>query len=306
MSVSRATPQRLERTACGRLEWTPEKLLEVALDVRRNILTMLAHAGSGHTGGSLSVTDYLTALYFHEMNVDPGNPDWPDRDVCLVSNAHVSPVTYSVLAERGYFPLSELLGFRSFAGALQGHPNASDTPGIEVSAGSLGHGLSVAVGVALAAKMDNHPRRIWCSMGDGEQQEGAIWEAAMCAAHYKLDNLCGIVDVNGVQIDGATAEVMNVEPLADKYRAFGWHVIDTNGHEMASILGAVAEARETPGRPTAILARTVMGKGWPEIEGNSMWHGRPPSVEQAEGALKGLGTSYKKWLSRLENDGAVR
>ncbi|MFH0881672.1 MAG: transketolase [bacterium] len=304
MSVTRITPQHLERTSAGRLGWSPDKLVEVARDVRRDILTMLAHAGSGHTGGSLSVTDFLTALLFHEVDVDPVHPDWPDRDFWNVSNAHVSPVIYSVMAERGYFSLNMLLGFRSFAGALQGHPSAQDTPGLEVSAGSLGQGLSVAVGVALAAKMDDHPRRVWCCMGDGEQQEGAIWEAAMCAAHYRLDNLCGIVDVNGLQIDGATAEVMNVEPLADKYRAFGWDVVDIDGHDMASILGAFEKARGAKGKPTVILARTVMGKGWPEIEGDHRWHGRPPTVEQAEQALRGLGTTYDNWLSRLGENGS--
>ena len=267
---------------------------------------MLANAGSGHTGGSLSVTDFLTALLFHEVNLDPANPAWPDRDFWNVSNAHVSPVIYSVMAERGSFPLDKLLGFRQFKGSLQGHPSVHDTPGLEVSAGSLGQGLSVAVGVALAAKMDNHPRRAWCCMGDGEQQEGSIWEAALSAAHYKLDNLCGIVDLNGLQIDGKTADVLNVEPLAEKYRAFGWHVVEIDGHDMAAILGAFTEAKATVGKPTAILARTVMGKGWLEIEGNHLWHGRPPTVEEADRALHGLGTTYENWRSRLDNNGAGR
>jgi len=299
-----ATPQRQERTSAGRLGWPSEKLEEVARDVRRDILTMLAIAGSGHTGGSLSVTDFLTALLFHEVGLDPANPAWPDRDVWHVSNAHVSPVIYSVMAERGYFPLADLLGFRSFEGHLQGHPSAHDTPGLEVSAGSLGQGLSFTVGVALASKLQKHPRRIWCCMGDGEQQEGSIWEAAMSAAHYKLDNLCGIVDLNGLQIDGSTADVIGVEPLADKYKSFGWHVIEVDGHDMAALLKAFSAAREVRQKPTVLLAHTIMGKGWQEIENDHRWHGRPPTPEEADRALHGLGTTYENWKKRLVKSGA--
>ncbi len=289
----------------GRLELPAESLEQIARNVRRDILTLLAQSGSGHTGGSLSMTDVLVSLLFHEVNLDPRNPDWPDRDFWHVSNAHVTPLIYSVMAERGYFPLRDLLSFRTFDGHLQGHPSAKDTPGIEVSAGSIGQGLSVAVGVALAAKMDNLPRRCYCCMGDGEQQEGSIWEAVMSAAHYKLDNLCGIVDLNGLQIDGSTDDVLAIEPLAEKYRAFGWHVIEVDGHDMAALLGAYAEVRAVRGKPAVILAKTVMGKGWAEIEGDYRWHGRPPTIEEADRALQGLGANYGGWWARLEADGGA-
>jgi transketolase len=290
------------RTVAGRLGWTPEKLEEVARDIRRDILTLLANAGTGHTGGSLSVTDFLTAILFHEANLDPANPDWSDRDVWHVSNAHVTPVIYSAMAERGYFPKRDLLQFRQFEGHLQGHPSAHDTPGVEVSAGSIGQGLSVMVGVALASRMDGHPRRVFCCMGDGELQEGSIWEAAMSASHYHLDNLVGIVDANGVQIDGRTDDVIRIEPLAEKWAAFGWHVIDIDGHDMEAILAAFQEARGVEGRPTVILARTKMGKGWAAIEDDYRWHGRPPTLEEADEALGELGTSYELWRARLASD----
>lgn len=296
---------RNPRHAPGRLAWEPEKLEEVALDVRRNILTLLANAGTGHTGGSLSVTDFLTAIQFHEANIDPADPDWADRDYWHVSNAHVSPVIYSVMAERGYFPHRDLLKFRQIDGHLQGHPSAHDTPGIEASAGSIGQGLAVAAGVAMAAKMDDHPRRAYVVMGDGEQQEGSIWEAAMSASHYKLDNLCAVLDANRMQIDGPTDEVIKVEPLVEKYSAFGWHVIDIDGHDMGEILEGFAEARSVKGRPTILVARTVMGKGWDAIEDDFRWHGRPPTVEEADEALKALGTDYQAWRARLENNGVM-
>lgn len=279
------------------------KLEEVARDVRRDILTMLAVAGSGHTGGSLSMTDLLTALLFHEVALDPRNPDWPDRDWWNVSNAHVSPVIYSVMAERGYLPLAKLLSFRTFAGDLQGHPSSHDTPGIEVSAGSLGQGFSVAAGAALASKLDGHPRRHWVTLGDGELQEGSIWEAAMFAAHYELDNLAAVVDLNGLQIDGATHDVLGVEPVGEKYSAFGWRVFEVNGHEMGELVQAFEQVRTARGKPSVILAHTVMGKGWPAIENDHRWHGRPPTVEEASRALEGLGTTFDHWKRRLSDNG---
>ncbi len=283
----------------ARLAWPVERLEAKALDVRRDIITMLANAGSGHSGGSLSSADFLTALLFHEVDIRPEEPKWPDRDFWHVSNAHISPVIYSVMAERGYFPLADLLGFRQIHGHLQGHPSAQDTPGLETSAGSLGQGLSVTVGAALASKMDGHRRRCYCEMGDGEQQEGSIWEAVMSAAHFSLDNLCAIIDYNLKQIDGDLDVVMRVSPLAEKYRAFGWHVVEVDGHDMRAIVRAFAEARMTKGRPTVILARTIMGRGVKFMEDDCTWHGRPPTVRQAEEALGEWGTSYEEWKQRL-------
>jgi transketolase len=285
----------------GRLNWSASQLEVMAKSIRCDILTMIANAGSGHTGGSLSYTDCLTALIFNELSLDPENLDWDERDFWNVSNAHVSPLTYSVMAERGYFPKKDLLGFRQMKGNLQGHPSAQDVRGIEFSAGSLGQGLGVAIGVALAAKMDKKSRRCYCLMGDGEQQEGSVWESAMCAAHYKLDNLVAFIDLNDLQIDGATADVMNIEPLSDKYLAFGWHVIEIDGHDIQAILDALKEARTIKEKPTIILAKTIMGKGWNEIENDHKWHGRPPTIEEANRALIELGTSYDKWYDRLLN-----
>ncbi len=282
-----------------RLNWSSDKLIAKARDIRRDIIAMNANAGSGHTGGSLSCTDFATALLFNELNIDPANPKWADRDFWHFSIGHVTPVIYSAMAERGYFPPVDLLGFRQFKGHLQGHPSTHDTPGLEVAAGSLGQGLGVVIGAAMASKMDNHPRRCWCIMGDGEQQEGSVWEAVMSAAHFKLDNLTAIVDLNGVQIDGSTADVMNIEPLAGKYAAFGWHVLEIDGHDMNAILNAFNEANTFIGKPSVILAHTKMGRGIAEIEDNYRWHGRPPKPDEADRFLKELGTGYDAWKTRL-------
>ena len=283
----------------GRLEWPVELLQQKALHVRRDIITLLAKSQTGHSGGPLSSADFGTALFFHELNVDPSNPRWPERDLWHFSIGHVSPVIYSLMAERGYFPLRDLMKFRAFDGHLQGHPSAHDTPGIEVSSGSLGQGLSVASGMAVASRMDHHPRRVYCVMGDGEQQEGQIWEAAMFAGHYRLDNLCGIIDYNRKQIDGDVEQIMGVAPLADKWRAFEWHVVECDGHDLAELLRAFGEARAHRGSPTVILAHTVMGKGVSYMEDDYRWHGKPPKMEQAEAALKELRTSYAEWSDRL-------
>ncbi len=282
-----------------RLGWDADQLRAKALDVRRDIITLLAKSQTGHSGGPLSSADFGTALFFHELSVDPSNPRWPERDLWHFSIGHVSPVIYSLMAERGYFPLRDLMKFRAFDGHLQGHPSAHDTPGIEVSSGSLGQGLSVASGMAVASRMDHHPRRVYCVMGDGEQQEGQIWEAAMFAGHYRLDNLCGIIDYNRKQIDGDVEQIMGVAPLADKWRAFEWHVVECDGHDMADLLRAFGEARAHRGSPTVILAHTVMGKGVSYMEDDYRWHGKPPKMEQAEAALKELGTSYAEWSDRL-------
>jgi transketolase len=283
------------------LNLNADQLREKSLVVRRNIITMLAEAQSGHSGGPLSVADFGTVLFFNEANIEPANPRWDKRDFIFFSIGHVTPVIYSLMAEAGYFPKRDLLKFRSIDGHLQGHPSRHETPGIEVSSGSLGQGLSVAVGAALGIKLDQEDRRVYCIMGDGEQQEGQIWEAAMSAAHYELDNLTAIVDKNGLQIDGKTRDIMNIDPLAEKYRAFGWHVIEIDGHDMESILDAFSQAKTVKGKPTVIIAETVMGKGVSMMENDHTWHGKPPSKEQAETILKELGTTYEEWIEYLKS-----
>lgn len=284
-----------------RLQLNLDELRERALFVRRDIITLLARSQSGHSGGPLSSTDFGTALFFHEISVDPERLTDPTRDLWHFSIGHVTPVIYSLMAERGYFPLADLLGFRQFKGHLQGHPSKHDTPGIEVSSGSLGQGLSVSCGMAYGSRHDGNPRRVYCVMGDGEQQEGQIWEAAMFAAHYKLDNLVGIIDYNRKQIDGDVQDIMGIAPLADKWRSFNWHVIDVDGHDLGELLKAFDEARRTKGKPSVILARTIMGKGVSYMEDDYRWHGVPPSIEQAEAALQELGTSLEAWTRRLES-----
>jgi transketolase len=252
-------------------------------EMRKDIIRSLATAGSGHLGGSLDLADIFAVLYFHVLNHDPSNPSWEERDRLILSIGHVAPVLYTALAHAGYFPREELLTLRRLGSRLQGHPGREHgLPGLELSAGSLGQGLSVAVGMALAAKMDGKRWRVYTIHGDGELQEGAIWEGAMSAAHYKLDNLTALVDRNGVQIDGATSKVMGLEPLADKWRAFGWHVITCNGHDHEDIIKAYNRAVSIKGKPSVILARTVMGKGIRSIEGDHRWHGRAPTMEEAE------------------------
>ena len=298
-----AAPRAIPAHRPGRLGWDADALTAKALDIRRDIVTLLAKSQTGHSGGPLSCADFATALFFHELNVDPGNPHWPERDFWHFSIGHVTPVIYSEMAERGYFPLADLMKFRAFDGHAQGHPSAHDTPGIEVSAGSLGQGLSVCNGVAMAARIDGHPRRVYCVMGDGEQQEGQIWEAAMFAGHRKLDNLCGIIDYNRKQIDGDVEDICGIRPLADKWRAFRWHVIECDGHRMPDILRAFAEARAHRGAPSLILAHTVMGQGVSFMADDYRWHGKPPKMPEAEKALAELGTSYPEWSARLLSNG---
>lgn len=284
-----------------RLDMSLDDLRERALFVRRDIIALLARAKSGHSGGPLSSADFGTALFFHEMNMNPEQLDDPSRDMWHFSIGHVTPVIYSLMGERGYFPLADLLGFRQLQGHLQGHPSRHDTPGIQVSSGSLGQGLSVACGMALGSRLDGVSRRVYCVMGDGEQQEGQVWEAAMFAAHYRLDNLCAIIDYNRKQIDGDVEDVMGIAPLADKWRAFRWHVIEIDGHDMNQVLGGFEEARRTKGKPTVILAHTVMGKGVSFMEDDFRWHGVPPNQEQAQQAMRDLGTSLEEWTRRLES-----
>ena len=237
-------------------------------------------AASGHIGGSLSSMDVLTALYFGEMNIDPANPGDENRDRFVLSKGHCTPALYPILALRGYFPIDDLKMFRSVDGHMSGHAEMHHVKGVDMSTGSLGQGLSVAVGMALAGKLDSKTYRVYALLGDGEIEEGQIWEAAMSAAKYKLDNLCAIVDVNGLQIDGATADVMPSEPLDKKFESFGWHVIKIDGHDFDSITAAFAQARTAMGKPTAILATTVKGKGVSFMENDAGWHGKAPNDEQ--------------------------
>lgn len=256
--------------------------------IRRHIVSMLAQAGSGHPGGSLSSTDLITALFFGGvLRYRPQEPSWPQRDRFHMSKGHCCPLWYAVLAEAGYFPAEKLLTLRKLGSMLQGHPDRR-TPGVDVASGSLGQGLSVGLGMCLAARVDRLDYRVYVLMGDGEIQEGNIWEAAMAAAHYGCDNLCGILDYNGFQIDGKTREVMNLEPIAAKWQAFGWHVIEINGHDMKAILAAYAEALRTKTRPSIIIAHTIKGKGVSFMENVVDFHGRAPTKDEAARALQEL------------------
>jgi transketolase len=263
-------------------------LKDRARRMRIDILKTLHGCGSGHTGGSLSATDIMAALYFYKMRYDPKKPDWKGRDYFILSKGHAAPVLYATLAHAGFIETAELCTLRKLGSRLQGHPDSKYLPGVEISTGSLGQGLSVACGIALAHKLDKATNRVYAVLGDGELQEGQIWEAAMTGAHYKLDNLCILVDNNGLQIDGPVAKVMGVEPIADKWRAFGWDVQDIDGHDMAQIVAALDKAETVKGKPTAIVCRTVKGKGSKVFEGKVEFHGTTPSKEELEIALKEL------------------
>lgn len=257
-------------------------------------MQMVFRAASGHIGGSLSAMDILTELYFEQLRVDPERPQAPERDRFVMSKGHCTPALYSILALRGYFPEKQLELFRSIEGHMSGHPDMVHVPGVDMSTGSLGQGLSAAVGMAIAGKMDSAAYRVYALMGDGEIEEGQIWEAAMSAAKYKLDNLCGIVDVNGLQIDGRTADVMPSEPLDAKFAAFGWNVIKAGGHDFDSLRAALAAAKAEKGRPSVILAKTVKGKGVSFMENDPGWHGKAPNAEQYEQAMAELNAAVEK------------
>jgi transketolase len=264
------------------------ELEKVAKQLRRHVITMIATAGSGHPGGSLSAADIVTALYFKVMRHDPKNTQWADRDRFILSKGHAAPILYAALAECGYFPVEELATLRKLGSRLQGHTDRTLTPGVEMSAGSLGQGLSFGIGIALAARLDKRDYHVYVLLGDGECEEGQIWEAAMSAPHFQLDNLTAIVDHNGIQLDGRCCDIMALESLADKWRAFNWHVIEIDGHDMSQILPALKEAKETTLRPTVIIAHTVKGKGVSFMENNVDFHGKAPSAQEAEIALKEL------------------
>lgn len=263
-------------------------LREKAKEVRIDILKMITKANSGHTGGSLSSADLLTLLYFKEMNIDPENPHWAKRDRLVLSKGHGAPAMYACLAEKGYFPKGELDWLRQAGHMLQGHPDMKHTPGVDMTTGSLGQGISAACGMALASQIDHKDWRVYAVLGDGELEEGQVWEAAMYAAHYKLDHLTAFVDNNGLQIDGPITEVMSSLPIDEKFKAFGWHVIHADGHDFNALHAAIEEAKATSGKPTMVVMKTVKGKGVPEIENKVGWHGKAPTAEECERFIKAV------------------
>ena len=277
-----------------------QALKKQAEKIRETIIGMLVAAGSGHTAGPLGMADIFAAFYFHILNHRPREPDWEERDRLILSNGHICPVHYAAMAHAGYFSLEECLTLRKFGSRLQGHPERLRLPGLETTSGPLGEGLSQASGVAYAFRMDNKAdalvgsptkasgktKRVYCVMSDGEQQEGNTWEAAMFAGKHKLSNLTAVMDRNNIQIDGMTEDVMPLEPLADKYRAFNWHVLEVNGHDIPAFIAAVDEAKAIYEKPTLIIAHTIPGKGVPEIEFDYHWHGKPPSAEEGKRFLK--------------------
>ena len=267
-------------------------LNEITNVIRKDIVSMICKSKSGHPGGSLSAVEILTALYFDQMNIDPTNPKMEDRDRFVLSKGHAAPALYATLAQRGYFAKDELNNLRQLGSMLQGHPDMKKVPGVEMSTGSLGQGFSVACGMAMAAKLDNAPWNVYALLGDGEVQEGIIWEAAMSAAHYKLDNMIAFLDYNGLQIDGEVESVMNINPIEDKFKTFGWNVITIDGHDFDQIFAALDMAKDTVDNPTMIIAKTIKGKGVSFMENQASWHGSAPSEEQLEQALSELGGAF--------------
>jgi len=263
------------------------ELKKKAVELRKDILKMLTLAGSGHTGGSLSIVEILIALYYYKLRHDPKNPAWPGRDRFLLSKGHGCPALYAVLADRGYFPKEKLWTLRKLGSQLQGHPQTG-LPGIEISSGSLGQGLSIANGIALAGRLDKSDIRVYCLMGDGETNEGQVWEAAMTSAHYKLDNVCAIVDFNKLQIDGFCCDIKDMGPYVRKWADFGWNSIEADGHDIAKLMEAFDAASAFKGKPTVIIAHTIKGKGVSFIENKVEWHGVAPKKEEYERALKEL------------------
>lgn len=265
------------------------ELKVTATQIRKDIVEMVSAAGSGHPGGSLSAADILACLYFNVMNINPETPKMQDRDRFVLSKGHAAPVLYASLARRGFFSPDELPNLRKMGAMLQGHPDMKGTPGVDMSTGSLGQGISTAVGMALAAKLDHSERHIFALLGDGELNEGLVWEAAMSAAHYKLDNLIAVLDFNGLQIDGKNDDVMGISPVDQKFESFGWHVIPVDGHDIPALLEAFDKAKSHVGSPTVILAKTVKGKGVSFMENQAGWHGKAPTAEEREKALSELG-----------------
>ena len=279
------------------MEQSIEKQLKItAAKVRLGILEGVYHAKSGHPGGSLSAADIITYLYFREMNVDPQNPKWEDRDRFVLSKGHGAPALYATLALKGFFPIEEMKKLRHVGAMLQGHPDMKGTPGVDMSTGSLGQGISAACGIALSGKLSNKDFRVYALLGDGELEEGQVWEAAMFAAHKKLDNLCVFIDYNDLQISGHLRDVCSPEPIADKFEAFGFHVIAINGHDFSQIEQALNEAKSVHGKPTAIVASTHKGQGVSFMQDNVGWHGVAPNSEQYQAAVKEI----EQYLTGLE------
>jgi len=265
-----------------------EEMVAISKKLRRHVIAMIGTAGSGHPGGSLSAADIITALYFKILRHDPSNPHWEDRDRFILSKGHAAPILYATLAERGYFPVEELTTLRKLDSRLQGHADRTLVPGVEMSSGSLGQGLSFGVGAALAGRLDDREYRVYVLLGDGECDEGQVWEAAMAAAHFKLDKLTAIIDHNQLQLDGWTKDIMNLEPLAEKWRSFGWHTIEINGHDLGQTVDALEQAKLVKGQPTAIIALTVKGKGVSFMENNPNFHGKAPTADEVAKALEEL------------------
>lgn len=290
-----------ERSACVYpygIMHTPEMIIDLscrANEYRTDVLRMVYNRKSGHLGGAFSIAEILTCMYFHHLRLDPGNPEWPDRDRLILSKGHACAMLYAVLAHRGFFPVSELSTFRALNTRLQGHPDPHTTPGVEAAAGPLGHGVALGSGMALAARMDGSKRKIYAILGDGELNSGVIWEGLLVGAKYGLDNLTVIVDYNGVQQTGTTEQVMPTEPIADKLASFNWHVIEIHGHNVSEILAALDQANEIHGRPVAIIARTTKGKGVSFMENSPAWHGGIPNSMQFEAALTELEEGARKW-----------
>jgi transketolase len=272
----------------GEMPVNEQMLKEQAKQIRRDIVSMVGAAKSGHPGGSLSAAEILTYLYFEEMNVNPAEPKWEDRDRFVLSKGHAAPVLYAALARKGFFPAEDLMSLRKIGSHLQGHPDMKKVPGVDMSTGSLGTGFSAATGIALACQLDKKPSYVYTLLGDGELQEGQVWEAAMSAAHYKLDNLIAFVDNNGLQIDGNIDDVLSPNPIDAKFAAFGWHVQVIDGHDFAQIADAVKAAKAAAGKPSVIVAKTVKGKGVSYMENQAGWHGSAPNAEQVAQAMEEL------------------
>jgi transketolase len=297
-TIGYADPSRVNRTYPHGTRHTPEMIADLsrrAYEYRSQVLRMVYERKSGHIGGAFSIAEILTALYFHHLRIDPGNPGWPDRDRLVFSKGHACAMLYTVLAHRGFFPVEELRTFRSLNSRLQGHPEPAKTPGVEVVAGPLGHGVAIGAGMALGARLAGSRRRVYVILGDGELDAGVIWEGLLVAAKFGLSNLKVIVDCNGMQQTGATASVMPTEPIADKWASFNWHVTEIHGHNMAEILDALDRVDEIQGRAAVIIARTTKGKGVSFMEDAPEWHGGIPNDDQFRLALEELQEGARQW-----------
>lgn len=297
MSIAQTSPARVYSYGAPHTAEMVADLSRRAYEYRAQVLRMVYGSKSGHIGGAFSIAEILTCLYFHQLRLDPANPGWNDRDRLVFSKGHACAMLYTCLAHRGYFPVTELPTFRKLNSHLQGHPEPAKTPGVEVAAGPLGHGVAIGAGMALAARMDSSRRKIYAVLGDGELNSGVIWEGVMTAAKFGLDNLVAIVDYNGVQQTGTTRHVMPTEPITEKWLSFNWHVIEIHGHNVTEILAALDHADEIHGRPTVIIARTTKGKGVSFMEGQPAWHGGIPDEKQFQAAMAELEERMSEWVA---------